>query len=270
SAASLESVAVARRVAGAREFEREDRRTVVRVTANFQDNAGFRRVSREVSKAIEDLQLPDGYEWSLGRTFFQMDQDMGETLFALGLACALVFLLLASLFESFVHPVTIFLTVPFSLLGAWGIFWLVDKNMNILGMFGVVALVGVAVNNGIVLVAHVNDLRAAGEPREEALVRASIHRLRPILMTTLTTLLGLLPMVAPYLLPEMFPASSERANLWAPLGLTILGGLLVSTVLSLIILPSMYSVFDSAAGAFRRAALSVGGGIGRLWNKVAS
>jgi hydrophobic/amphiphilic exporter-1 (mainly G- bacteria), HAE1 family len=159
---------------------------------------------------------------------------------------------MAALFESFVQPLTIMLSVPFAFLGVGLALRYANQPLDSNTNLGLVILLGVVVNNAIVLVDHINQLRARGHSREEAIVLGGQHRLRPILMTALTTILGLLPMVAPLLFPGVLGQPEGRAANWAPIGLVILGGLTTSTFLTLIIIPTFYSLVDDVARFFGR------------------
>ncbi|MDH3816203.1 MAG: efflux RND transporter permease subunit [Acidobacteriota bacterium] len=121
---------------------------------------------------------------------------------------------------------------------------------------GLIILAGIVVNNAIVLVDHINRLRSQGLPRDEAIVLGGRHRLRPILMTAMTTVLGLSPMVAGYFLPSIFGAPDGRAAFWAPVGLVILGGLTTSTFLTVMVIPTVYSLIDDLSNFIRRIVAS--------------
>jgi len=147
---------------------------------------------------------------------------------------------MASLFESLIHPFTIMLSIPFSLIGvALGLYAL-DVPFDNNGALGLLILFGIVVNNGIVLVAHINHLRAQGMSRREAIVTGGAHRLRPILMTAFTTILNLMPIV----LPMVYGTSEGFARRWGPVGLVVVSGLATSTVLTLMLAPTLYSLLD--------------------------
>jgi len=142
---------------------------------------------------------------------------------------------MAAQFESFIHPFIILFTVP---LGAIGVIWtllLTHQSVSVVVFIGIIMLAGIVVNNGIVLIDYINTLRRNGMPKGEALREAGRVRLRPIVMTTLTTVLGLLPMAL---------GLGEGAEIRAPMALTVIGGLLGATVLTLLVIPAMYSVVD--------------------------
>ena len=171
---------------------------------------------------------------------------------ALGLALLLVYLIMAALFESFMQPLTIMLSIPFAFIGVGIVLRLANQPLSSTSNIGLIILLGVVVNNAIVLVDHINHLRAQGVPRNEAIVLGGRHRLRPILMTALTTILGLLPMVAPLLFPGWLGQPEGRAAQWAPIGLVIMGGLATSTALTLVVIPTFYSLVDDLSEFFGR------------------
>ncbi|HEX9426901.1 MAG TPA: efflux RND transporter permease subunit, partial [Candidatus Polarisedimenticolia bacterium] len=157
---------------------------------------------------------------------------------ALALAIFLVYLVMACEFESLRHPLVVMVTVPLGVIGAVLALVVTGHALNVVAMIGAVMLAGIVVKNAIVLIDAVNQLRAEGIDREEALVQAGLKRMRPILMTTATTVLGLLPMAL---------GLGEGAELRAPLAITVIGGLTVATVLTLVVIPVIYVLFDRAA-----------------------
>jgi HAE1 family hydrophobic/amphiphilic exporter-1 len=182
------------------------------------------------------------------------------TNFAILFAAVLVYMLMAALFESFVQPLTIMFSVPFALLGVAVILKAFGQPLDTMSNIGVIILLGVVVNNAIVLVDHINSLRAHGMTRDEAILAGGKHRMRPIIITAVTTILGLLPMVAPILFPGWFGPVEGRAGSWAPIGLVIMGGLTTSTFLTLLIIPTIYSLLDDFTNFLKR----VGAALKRL------
>ena len=177
--------------------------------------------------------------------------------FALILSAILIYLIMAALFESFVHPFTIMFSIPFSFIGVGLAFYLTNTTLSTMAYIGLIVLAGLVVNNAIILIDHINHLRKEGLSRREAIIKGSMNRFRPILMTALTTIFGLLPMVAPALWPELFgPVEDRAASMWSPVSLALVGGLTTSGILTLIILPTIYSFMDDltvwAKGIVRR------------------
>jgi HAE1 family hydrophobic/amphiphilic exporter-1 len=147
----------------------------------------------------------------------------------------LVYLVMASQFESLIHPLVILFTIPLALVGAIWALWLTNSTISVVVFIGLILLVGIVVNNAIVLIDLINQLRQSGMEKYEAIVEGGRLRLRPILMTTLTTALGLLPMSL---------AFGEGAEIRAPMGITVIGGLTISTLLTLVVIPVMYAILD--------------------------
>ena len=237
---------------GPQTIERENRRPELDVRANTTRPAASFSMMAEVQAILDSLRLPPGYEVEFGRWTRTAAQELEGSRLAIVLAAVLVYLIMAALFESFVQPFTIMLSVPFAFLGVGVALRFANQPLDSNTNLGLIILLGVVVNNAIVLVDHVNRLRAQGLSRAEAIVLGGQHRLRPILMTALTTILGLLPMVAPLLLPGLLGQPEGRAANWAPIGLVILGGLTTSTFLTLIIIPTVYSLVDDVVRFFGR------------------
>ncbi|MDH3525095.1 MAG: efflux RND transporter permease subunit [Acidobacteriota bacterium] len=249
----LAAVAGFERVAGPQRVERENHRSKVRVTANAEASATFMAM-RTVGELMATFPLPPGYEWSFGRWNRYQQQDQAMSWFAIAFALVLVYMLMAALFESFAQPFTIMFSVPFALLGVAVVMKAFDQQLDSMANLGLIILLGVVVNNAIVLIDHINRLRKEGLSRDAAILQGGKDRLRPILITAVTTLVGLLPLVAPLILPSLFGAAEGRAGSWAPIGLVIMGGLTTSTFLTLIIIPTIYSLIDDLTQFTRRVA----------------
>ncbi len=240
--------------AGPRSIERENRRPKITITANSASQGTSMRMTRQLQQIMDTLTLPAGYEWSFGRWARHAQQDMAGSQFALLFAALLIYLIMAALFESFVQPFTIMFSIPFAFIGVGIVMRLMNQPLDNLSNLGLIILIGVVVNNAIVLIHHVNQLRAQGMARDEAIMMGGRHRLRPILMTALTTMLGLTPMVAPLLFPGWLGTPEGRAGNWAPVGLVILAGLTTSTFLTLVIVPTVYSLVDDLTKFWGRVA----------------
>ncbi|MEL6366454.1 MAG: efflux RND transporter permease subunit, partial [Pseudomonadota bacterium] len=151
------------------------------------------------------------------------------------LAIFLVYLVMASQFESLTHPFVILFTIPLAMVGAVLALWVTGTTVNVVAFIGMIMLAGIVVNNAIVMIDTINQLRNGGMPREAAIFEGARTRLRPILMTTLTTALGLLPMAI---------GLGQGAEVRTPMAITVIGGLLTSTLLTLIVIPVVYSLLD--------------------------
>ena len=165
----------------------------------------------------------------------EMEESFKSMQFALALAIFLVYLVMASQFESLIHPFVILFTIPLALVGAVLALFITGTTINIVALIGVIMLAGIVVNNAIVLVDLINQLQAQGVERSEAIMQAGAARLRPILMTSLTTALGLLPMAMGF---------GEGSEVRTPMAITVIGGLVVSTLLTLVVIPVVYSLMD--------------------------
>ncbi len=214
---------------------------------------GGELVGRDMGAAAADIRatlasetLPLGVTAALGGQQEEMARSIRSLLLAIALAIFLVYLVMAAQFESFLHPFVIVFTLPLGAIGAIGALALTGTTVNVVALIGIVMLAGIVVNNAIVLIDAVNQLRREeGLTKREALLEAGRRRLRPIFMTSATTVLGLLPMAL---------GLGEGAELRAPLAITVIGGLSVATVLTLVVIPVVYSVLDRKLYAADRAA----------------
>lgn len=231
---------------------RENRLQTTKIVVRTAENMSMGKAARSIKAQLASLTLPDGYHWQLGRSYQRFVASQKQSTFSITLAIVLVYLIMAALFESFVLPLTIMVTVPFALSGVVGIFMLTQIPFSQMADLGMLILCGLAVNSGIMLVEAANQWRAQGLDRTEALIRSGQQRLRPIIMTVMTTLIGLMPMVLPLLLPSIFGATHRHVRSYAPIALAVMGGLCTSTVLTLIILPAVYVLFDDAVQAWRQ------------------
>jgi HAE1 family hydrophobic/amphiphilic exporter-1 len=230
----LSAVATVEEVEGPAEIRRAEGERVAVITANLagRDLAG---ASEEIGEALNALELPSGFDSRIGGQRQEMEVSFNSMRLAILLAVFMVYLVMASQFESLLHPFVILLSVPFALVGVLIALWLFNVNLSIVVLIGTILLAGVVVNNAILLVDYTNRLRREGQAKIAALTAAGRIRLRPILMTTSTTVLGLLPMAI---------GLGEGSELRSPMALTVIGGLLTSTALTLLLVPAVYSVLD--------------------------
>jgi HAE1 family hydrophobic/amphiphilic exporter-1 len=223
-------------VSGPQDIRREDRRTSISVSGDLAPGANREEVQAAVQRVMQGSELPPGYRWDLGRGFQEEQQQFGEMLFAAGLALVLIYLVLAALFESLLLPVIIYFSIFFALPGLGVVFLLTGTSISILSFMGILITVGIVVNNSIVMIDLVNQLRARGMVRRQALLNGCQARLRPVLMTSLTTLLGLVPMA--------FLAGEGMGQMFAPMGRAVIGGLASSMILTLTLTPVLYAWVD--------------------------
>ncbi len=228
---------------GPRQLSRENRELTVTVFANTEDRRQAQALIPEITALMEGMEMPPGYSWDLGRAARWMQEDQSDTNFTAIFAIVLIYLIMASLFESLIHPFTIMLSIPFSLIGVALGLYAFDAPFDNNGALGLLILFGIVVNNGIVLIDHINHLRAEGMSRREAILTGGKHRLRPILMTAFTTILNLMPLV----LPMIYGTAEGFSQRWGPIGLVVVSGLTSSTLLTLILAPTLYSLLDDVA-----------------------
>ena len=228
-------------------IRRTDRQTAVILTATLDDETTLEKIQPRVESMMEQIDLPPGYNWKFGRGFEEEDetQAMMATNILLGIAC--IFLVMAALFESLLLPFSIILgSIVFSIFGVFLFFAATGTTFSFMAMIGIMILIGVVVNNGIVLVDHINNLRQQGLTRNESIVVAGRDRLRPILMTVATTIVGLAPLAL-----GTTQVGGDGPPYY-PMARAIIGGLAFSTVVSLLVVPALYVYFDNLAAWGRK------------------
>jgi HAE1 family hydrophobic/amphiphilic exporter-1 len=228
-------------------IQRTDRQTSVILSGNLEDESSLEDVQPGVEDMMEQIELPPGYSWKFGRGFEREDetQQMMATNIVLGIAC--IFLVMAALFESMLFPFSIILgSIAFSIFGVFLFFAATGTTFSFMASIGIMILIGVVVNNGIVLVDHVNNLRQRGLPRDKAIVEAGRDRLRPILMTVATTIVGLSPLAVGT------TQIGGDGPPYYPMARAIIGGLAFSTVVSLLVVPALYVYFDNLSAWGRK------------------
>ena len=222
------------------DIRRMDRTTALVINANL-DGRSMEQVRPEIRTLMDAYQLPAGYSWSFGRGFQQVDETQQIMVQNILLAIVLIFLVMAALFESTIFPLSIITSIGFSVIGVFWFFMVTGTTFTFMATIGIMILVGVVVNNGIVLIDHVNNLRRDGLARDEALMQAGRDRLRPILMTVLTTILGLLPLA---ISATKVGGDDIGAPAYFPMARAIIGGLGFSTLTSLLVVPWTYALLD--------------------------
>ncbi|MEW5978903.1 MAG: efflux RND transporter permease subunit [Acidobacteriota bacterium] len=239
---SVADVVVARGPSEVRRI-RSQRAAVVSANLSGRD---LTSVSQDIRQELRQLraEIPEQTTIGLGGQNEELQAAYGSLILALGLAIFLVYLVMASQFESLIHPFIIMFTVPLGLIGVILSLFLTGTTFNVMVFLGIIILSGIVVNNAIVLIDYANQLRQQGFSKREALVRAGEVRLRPILMTTLTTVLGLLPMALGW---------GEGAEVRAPMAITVMGGLAFCTLLTLVFIPVVYELVDRKVFAADRS-----------------
>jgi HAE1 family hydrophobic/amphiphilic exporter-1 len=219
---------------GPGEIRRVDQERVALVTANL-GKGDLGSAAQEINTIISQVPMPHGLSASLTGQNEEMAVSFRSLQFALLLAIFLVYLVMASQFESFLHPFVILFTIPLALIGAVFALFITGSTISVVVFIGLILLAGIVVNNAIVLLDFINQLRAKGMSKIEAIIEGGRSRLRPIMMTALTTILGLLPLAMGF---------GEGAEVRSPMAITVIGGLTVSTLLTLIVIPVVYAVVD--------------------------
>jgi HAE1 family hydrophobic/amphiphilic exporter-1 len=230
---------------GPRNIWRENRTTSIGVTANLTDvTKGEAR--KLISGVFGKYNFPAGYSWNFGESFDHEQEAFQTMIINLLLALVLIYFVMASLFESLLFPTAIWTQIVFSIVGVYWFYLFTGTKMSIMGMIGILILIGVVVNNGIVLVDHINHLRSRGLNRHDAIVQAGRDRLRPILMTAGTTVLSLVPLCI------VTTQVGGNGPPYYPMSRAIVGGLTFSTVITLLVLPTIYSLLDDLRNWSRR------------------
>jgi HAE1 family hydrophobic/amphiphilic exporter-1 len=218
-----------------KEIFRRNQNRIGRITAQTVDDVVFDKVVAKVETEIGAIDFPANYSAIVAGEEIKRKESMSNLTFALLLSIILVYMALSSQFESLIHPFTILLTIPLAAVGAVLIFAILGLPFNIMAYIGIIMLAGIAVNDSIILVDAINQLKKEGLERTDAIVKAGERRIRPILMTSITTMLALLPLTL---------GIGEGASLRSPMALAVIGGLITSTILTLVVIPCVYYVLD--------------------------
>lgn len=230
----LSSIAKIDATQGPSEIMRIDQQRVVVVESQVQ-YGGLSEATKEAKELIKNIHLPYSTEMRFGGQSEEMEKSFNSLFLALALAVFLVYLVMASQFESLLHPFIILLSIPLALIGAILALLITHTELSVVVFLGLIMLAGIVVNNAIVLIDKINQLRETGIEKYAAIIAATQSRLRPILMTTLTTILGMLPLAL---------GLGEGAEIRAPMAITVIGGLMLSTLLTLVVIPAMYQILD--------------------------
>ena len=222
-------------VAGPREILRDGQKRVGRISAYLPEGIALSQAVEDIHRAVDAFDLPRGYRAKVTGEEQQRSESFGSLAFALGLSVILVYMVMAALFESLVHPFTVMLSVPLAGIGVVLAFWMLGLPFSVMAFIGMIMLGGIAVNDAIILVDRINQLRRELPDLRTAVLQAAQDRLRPILMTTATTILALLPMAV---------GVGEGARMRAPMAIAVIGGLVTSTLMTLIVIPVAYRAVD--------------------------
>lgn len=227
------------------QIARENGKTFLAVKAKTTAD-DLPRISGQIDQLMKDFTMPYGYNWQKGSRFSRFDQQNQSFMMAMIMAVILVYLLMAILFESVLLPIPILFTIPLAFFGAYLLLFITKTPIDIMAVIGIIILIGVIVNNGIVLIDMINRKRLEGLSRREAILEAGQNRFRPILMTSFTTIGGLIPMA--------LGNASLIGMPYAPMGRALIGGMLTGTMLTLLVVPVFYTLFDDMALYFSNIA----------------
>lgn len=238
----LSQVAHPKLAVGPNEIFRQDRQRFIGILGQPQGRSDG-EIQADIAKVMKDVHLPQGYYWDWGVNQKRRSEEYSGMTLAVFLAIGLIYMLLASQFESFVHPLTVLTSVPLSAVGVILALFLSGRAFGLTAFIGLLMLVGIVVKNGILLVDYTNVLRGRGYSRDEAVLQAGPTRLRPILMTSSAAILGMLPLAI---------GLGKGSETQAPMATAVIGGLLTSTILTLFVVPTVYTIFDDLARFFRK------------------
>ncbi len=216
------------------QIDRKSRQRIVKVTS-MAYGTSLGELAVQIQKEIDKLGAPNGITVRLGGSYEDQQETFGDMGMLLALIVLLVYIVMASQFESFNKPAIIMTSIPFAVTGVIFALWMTGTSLDMIGALGFIMLVGIVVKNGIVLVDYINLMRDRGYELNEAIALSGASRLRPVLMTAFTTLLGMLPMAL---------SQGEGSEMWKPMGIVVIGGLLVSTLVTLIVVPVMYAIMS--------------------------
>ncbi len=219
-----------------KQLHRRNQNRIGKVTADIRGSVAFDKVIDNLHETLGLIDYPQGYQIDIVGEEQKRQDAMSNLSFALLLSVILVYMVMASQFESLIHPFTILLTIPLAGVGAVWAFFILGLPLNIMAYIGIIMLAGIAVNDSIILVDAINQFKAAGKSLRESIISAGENRIRPIVMTSITTILALLPLTIGF---------GQSAALRSPMAIAVIAGLITSTLLTLVVIPCVYYVFDS-------------------------
>ena len=230
----LKEVATVVEEFAAPDIERENRQRLVKVQASLAPGVALSDVVEQVQQVISEYDTPEGIDLELGGTLEDQQETFGDLVLLLALIVVLVYIVMATQFESMTMPFMIMISIPFAFTGVFLALWMTGTSLSLIALIGAIMLVGIVVKNGIVMVDYTNLLVERGSNVVNAAVAAGKSRLRPVLMTSLTTVFGMVPMAM---------GLGEGSEIWQPMGVAVIGGLTFSTILTLLVLPALYVIF---------------------------
>jgi HAE1 family hydrophobic/amphiphilic exporter-1 len=232
----LGEVATLKQAMAPKEIYHSNQIRVGKVMAELQKGASLDKISTEIQTKISAINLPTDYRFKIAGEEQKRLESWGNLKFALLLSIALVYMVLAAKFESLIHPFVILLSIPFAIVGTIILFYILGQSFNMMALIGIIMLGGIAVNDSIILVDRINQLRELGMEKRAAIAQAGQQRLRPILMMSIITIFALVPLTIGF---------GDSAALRAPMALAVIGGMVTSTLLTLLVIPCVYDLLTS-------------------------
>jgi HAE1 family hydrophobic/amphiphilic exporter-1 len=218
-----------------KEIIREDQERLVTLSINISGR-DLSSVTADVEKKIKEVARPNDFRIEIGGLAEEQQESFIDLALAMLVAILLTYMVMASQFESFLDPFIIIFTIPLSFIGVAFALVITGTHVSVMALIGIIMLVGIVVNNGIVLVDYINQLRERGLSLNEAIIQGGQVRMRPVLMTALTTILAMLPLAL---------GLGESGESWAPMARSVMGGLTIATVLTLVVVPVIYAVVET-------------------------
>jgi HAE1 family hydrophobic/amphiphilic exporter-1 len=209
---------------------------VGKVMAELKKDASLDKISKQIETKIAAIELPQDYRYKITGEEQKRKESMDNLGFALLLSIVLVYMVLAAKFESLIHPFVILLSIPFAIVGTIILFFILGQTFNMMALIGIIMLGGIAVNDAIILVDRINQLREQGIEKRQAIAQAGQQRLRPILMMSIITVFALIPLTL---------GIGDSASLRSPMALAVIGGMVTSTLLTLVVIPCVYDLLTS-------------------------
>jgi len=209
---------------------------VGKVMADMKKGASLDKISQEIQSKISGVELPNDYRFKISGEEQKRQESSNNLIFALMLSIILVYMVLAAKFESLVHPFVILLSIPFAIVGTVILFFILGQTFNMMALIGIIMLGGIAVNDSIILVDRINQIRELGVEKRAAIAQAGQQRLRPILMTSIITVIALVPLTLGF---------GDSVALRSPMALAVIGGMVTSTLLTLLVIPCVYDLLTS-------------------------
>lgn len=238
----LSSVADVRIEMAPQSITRDNQSRQVTVTGDTR-SGNTTAITAEINAILDGYAMPEGYTAEITGSYSQMMESFSDLLLALLVALGLVYFILASQFESFLMPVIIMMILPVAFAGALFALPLTGRDMSMISLVAIIMLAGTVVNSSIILVDYIKQRRERGESREEAILHACPLRIRPVMMTTLTTILAMVPMAL---------GIGDTNEMMSDMGVVMISGMVISTIITLLFTPVYYSVIDQLSHIFRR------------------